>query len=236
MLAGSDEARALAERLSDCGQPYVAWISEAPRGQAVLPQVPDLHRFADTRQMRAQMTAAGVTRVLDAGHGFDRATTEMAHQAARALDLPFLRVERPPWDIGPPVQMVHDVAAACALVPKGARVFAATGWDSLADFASFRGAHLFLRQTRRHARAAPFPFVSLSFDTPPFDAPGEAALFARLRIDTLICRNLGGPDSFPKVAAARDMGLRVILIDRPALPGGLPTVATPEEAAAWLGV
>jgi precorrin-6A/cobalt-precorrin-6A reductase len=38
-----------------------------------------------------------------------------------------------------------------------------------------------------------------------------------------------------KLQAARDLGVRVIVVQRPPLPAGASVVATVAEAAAWIG-
>lgn len=236
LLAGSFEARHLAERLSAQGVQYTAWLSEAPRGAAVMPQVPLLRRFDDSAAMQAAIAEVGFTAVLDASHTFDRSVTHQAVAAARALGLPYLRLERPAWETEgkPRWHLATDLAEANARIGKGRRVFCATGWDSLSEYAGFAGEVLLLRQTRMHDRAAPFPFVELVFGDPPFSARDEQALFERLRVDMLICRNLGGRASRPKLDAAEALDLDVILIDRPVAPEGILRVSGSDAAVDWV--
>jgi precorrin-6A/cobalt-precorrin-6A reductase len=153
LLAGSSEAQRMAEALAARGLTYAAWLSEAPRGAAPFAPVPQLRRFADGAAMQGAMVQGGFDAVIDAGHGFDAQTTAQACAAAGALGLPVLRLAREAWDL-PPQERARDVRAANAMLLPAARVFCATGWDSLPDYAGFVGAVLLLRQTRRHARAA----------------------------------------------------------------------------------
>jgi precorrin-6A/cobalt-precorrin-6A reductase len=233
LLAGSTQARQTAEALQAQGLSYAAWMSEAPRGSGQMPQAPQLRRFDSAAQMQAAMVQGGFDAVLDAGHVFDAATTAQAFAAARALGLPHLRLARPAWDL-PQAERVHDVTAASALIPPGARVFSATGWDSLPAFAGFAGEVLLLRQTRRHGRAAPWPFVELVFGDPPFSVRAERALFEALRVDTLVCRNIGGEASMPKIEAAQALALRLIVIERPAPPSGMRVVTDMTAALDWM--
>ena len=62
----------------------------------------------------------------------------------------------------------------------------------------------------------------------------EGAGFRALRIDTLICRNLGGRASRPKLDAALALSLKVILIEPPAIPEDIEVVADVASALAWL--
>jgi precorrin-6A/cobalt-precorrin-6A reductase len=58
-------------------------------------------------------------------------------------------------------------------------------------------------------------------------------LLAAHAIDLVIARNSGGTATYGKIAAARALGLPVILLRRPALPT-VPTVETIEDALTWL--
>ncbi len=234
LLAGSFEARRVAEALTARGIGHCALLTEPPRGEAPMPQAPELRVFGDAPEMAEWVRAQGVTAVLDASHVFDRTLTAQGWDVAGRLGLPYLRLERPAWGLEHARwRRVADVAASLPLIRPGARVFAATGWDSLPDFAGFPGARLMLRQTRRHDRPAPYPFVDLVFGDPPFTAASEKALFRARAVDLLICRNLGGRASRPKLDAALALKLDVILIDRPAPPPGLPVVADVAKAVAW---
>ncbi|MEQ6248245.1 precorrin-6A/cobalt-precorrin-6A reductase [Sulfitobacter sp. HNIBRBA3233] len=235
LLAGSFEARQLAEALAARGLPLVIVMPEPPRGRATLPQSPLLRRFGDADDMARFVKDRRIGAILDASHMFDRTQTAQAAALSAALSVPYLRLERLPWEVtGGACEAAASVSAARARIAPGARVFAATGWNSMEDFRPFPGARLLLRQTRRHDRPAPFDFVDLVFGDPPFSQADEIALFRDLRIDTLVCRNLGGRASRPKVDAAAALGLQTILVDRPALPQGITSVADVDAALAWV--
>ena len=222
----------IAQAAQDAGMAVRALVSEEPRGPNPMPVPCDLHDFTDVSALQGQMVQADV--VIDASHGFDGRMSHMGFEAARALALPFLSYARPTW----PIDATRDMHAAAsvtdALPMMGARVFSATGWASLPEFVAFKGDRLFLRQTTRHDRAAPYDFVQLEFGDPPFDTAAEVDTFKRLGVDTLICRNLGGRASYPKVEAALCLGLRVILLTRPALPEDAVIVTDVQDALAWL--
>ena len=226
----------MAQAMTEAQISYEAWLSEAPRGMAPMAQIPRLMRFASAADMQAAITQGGFSAVVDASHGFDAASSRHAQAATEALGLPYLRITRAPWSLDglANIGSVVDVVSANTRVPSGARVFCATGWDSLSDYAGFRGEVLMLRQTRRHSRPAPYPFVDLIFSDPPFTVQSEQALFQKLGVDMLICRNLGGTASRPKIDAACALGLEVLLIDPPARTGGALTVAEIEDAMDWV--
>ena len=52
-------------------------------------------------------------------------------------------------------------------------------------------------------------------------------------IEIVIAKNSGGGATYGKIAAARALGIEVIMLRRPPVPD-VPSVATVEEAIAWL--
>ncbi|KIN61294.1 Precorrin-6A reductase [Sulfitobacter noctilucae] len=234
LLAGSAEARQIAQALQGLGHRVHALLSEPPRGANPMP-VP-FEVCAEVTEDRVAQAMAGVSAVIDASHGFDAALTHAGYAAAIRLVRPFISLSRPTWDLGENPNWVSaaTVRAAMTLIAPGARVFSATGWASLPECAAFPGACLMLRQTVPHDRPAPYDFVELVFGDPPFTVETEVALFKARKVDTLIARNLGGKPSRPKLDAAAALGLRVILIDRPPLPPGLKVVSSVQDALDWV--
>ena len=233
LLAGSSEARQLAGRLTAQGFDVRALKTEPPRGPTPLPVPYDLIETPDVETFRAAMAKVDV--VVDASHGFDKAMTDVGKRAAESERVPFACFQRPSWDIAehPNWLRAPTVRAAMDMIAPDARVFSAAGWASLADCETFSGAKLMLRQTTRHDRAPPFDFVELVFGDPPFSVADEIALFSELSVDALVCRNLGGAASRPKLEAAKALNLKVILIDRPAMPRDALVFHDIDQMLAW---
>jgi precorrin-6A/cobalt-precorrin-6A reductase len=233
LLAGTAEARQLGVALAEAGHRVTAWLTEPPRGSNPMPMAFEMRDPEDTTALLRDM--AGFDAVLDLSHGFDAGLSHAGFATAAALDKPFVSFARPGWTLDDPLlRSVSDVPAAARAVPPGACVFAATGWASLPQFLPFKGARLMLRQTSRHDRPAPYDFVDLIFGDPPFTIASETALFRDLGVDLLICRNLGGEASRPKVDAARALGLPVILIERPRLPKGVRCLTDLDAMMDWV--
>ncbi len=54
----------------------------------------------------------------------------------------------------------------------------------------------------------------------PFDEADERALLLVHKIDAVIAKNSGGTATYGKIAAARALGIEVILLRRPEAPEG----------------
>ncbi|MCH9012228.1 MAG: precorrin-6A/cobalt-precorrin-6A reductase, partial [Proteobacteria bacterium] len=68
----------------------------------------------------------------------------------------------------------------------------------------------------------------------PFTVADERALMAEKRIDVLVSKMSGGPATYAKIVAARELSLPVIMVGRPPPEPG-ERVETAEAALDWLG-
>ena len=69
----------------------------------------------------------------------------------------------------------------------------------------------------------------------PYGYDDERVLLRDNRIDVLVTKNSGGRLTEAKLAAARDLGVPVVMIDRPPLPPGVRAVSSVDAAVEWLG-
>jgi precorrin-6A/cobalt-precorrin-6A reductase len=68
---------------------------------------------------------------------------------------------------------------------------------------------------------------------PPFSVDDELDLLRTHAVDTLVTRNSGGSATAAKLVAARALGVRVVMVRRPAPPPG-PLVHDAPAALAWV--
>jgi precorrin-6A/cobalt-precorrin-6A reductase len=228
ILAGTAEARALAAALVAQGHE----VTSSFAGLTAAPQAAGRVRtggFGGAAGLAAYLSRAGIGALVDAAHPFAARMAAHAAGAAAAAAVPLLRLERPGWPAEPGWTLVPDLAAAAAALPAGARVFLTTGRQSFPAFAPRSD----LWVLARAAGPGPFPFAAgrLVTGLPPFGADAERELLARERIGWLVARDSGGPRG--KLDAAAALGVRVVMVMRPAKPP-VPTVRTVAEAAAWV--
>ena len=235
VMAGAREAHEIVAFLRGQGRRVIATLPERERSFEALEGEVHQGRFDDETAFRRFLAQHGVVRVLDASHGFDAGLSDMAAQVCAQDALAYARVLRPLWQPDPEDdwRAARDVADAAGQVPPGARVFSNTGRATAGEYAGFAGAVLFLRRTQEGVGKPPFDFMQFICGTPPFSVAEETALLSRLRIDLLICRNVGGTASFSKIEAARHLGLPVLMIDRPPPPAGAPCFANAADALNW---
>jgi precorrin-6A/cobalt-precorrin-6A reductase len=107
------------------------------------------------------------------------------------------------------------------------------GRPALHELRPLRHAYLFVRQLTEHRDPFPLRHGRYLHGTAPFTIAQEIALMRRFRIDAVLTRNAGGPGGWPKIAAARALGLPVYMVARPRITDG-PEVGSVAAAMHWL--
>ena len=104
----------------------------------------------------------------------------------------------------------------------------------VAAFAAQPQHHYLLRFVDQPDQPPPLPHHTLVVDRGPFTVAGDRALLQRHAIDLVVSKNAGGTGAEAKLVAARELGLPVLIIDRPPVPER-HEVHRPEDVLAWLG-
>lgn len=235
LLAGTFEARTLAQSLADEKIPAIASLAGATRDPARLPIPTRLGGFGGGPAFETYLKDNKITAIVDATHPFaDKISARTAMLAAKH-GLPYLQVMRPPWKAQPGdrwTSVEHEEDAA-RLIPTGATVFLAAGRKNLERFENLSGRRLICRQI--DPTDTPFPFRGGQYHLgrPPFSVPAEVALFSRLKVDWLVVKNSGGTASAAKLKAARQLRMPVVMIERPT-PVHENMAHTPEQAMEWV--
>lgn len=235
LLGGTTEASRLAALLARARIPAV--FSYAGRTGAPKPQpLPTrIGGFGGAAGLAAFLKTENITHVIDATHPFAAQISRNAMAACAQTSLPLLTIERPAWQpgAGDLWTCVPDLPAAIAALPQAkTRVFLAIGKQNLAPFAA-RDHHYLLRLVDPPKTPLPLPDCTVITARGPFDIAGDTALMRAHAITHLIAKNAGGEGASAKLSAARDLGIQVIMIDRPALRAR-QIAASPDEAMTWL--
>ncbi|SEN19693.1 cobalt-precorrin-6A reductase [Nonomuraea pusilla] len=112
------------------------------------------------------------------------------------------------------------------------RVFLTTGRRSLPAFSGLDGVWFLARSVDPPEPPVPAN-VHVLLDRGPYTVEGERALIREHRLDVLVTKDSGGDMTRAKLVAARELGLPVVMVDRPPLPPGVRLVGTAAEAARW---
>lgn len=234
LLGGTGEARRLAQRLVDDGVAVVSSLAGRVADPLLPPGDVRIGGFGGAAGLAAWLQEHPVAAVVDATHPFAAGMTANAAQAAAVTGVPLLRLQRPGWteQPGDDWRWVDSLPAAADAVAGFAHVFLTTGRQGLAAFAGL-AAHCVVRSV--DPPDPPLPArTTVVLARGPFTVEEERALLVEHGVDVVVTKDSGGAMTAAKLTAARRLGLPVVLIRRPAVPSGVPTVATVEEALVWL--
>ncbi|MFG2114531.1 cobalt-precorrin-6A reductase [Streptomyces sp. NPDC048718] len=222
-------------------------VTSSLAGRVAAPRLPAgevrIGGFGGPAGLAAWIREHSVDAVIDATHPFAERISFNAAEAAATAHVPLLALRRPGWvpRAGDVWHEVDSLAGAARLLgagapgrpaPLGERVFLTTGRMGLAAFADCP--QWFLVRSV-DAPEGPMPArTEVLLDRGPFTLEGERELLARHRVDVLVTKDSGGAATAPKLAAAREAGIPVVVVRRPPVPADTATAASPQEAAVWV--
>ncbi len=233
LLGGTGEARALAARLHP-GHDIVSSLA----GRVPDPALPvgpvRIGGFGGVDGLRQWLRDNAIDAVVDATHPFAATMTAHAAQVCTELDLPHLVLSRPAWDATDAVRVATDIEAAEFVSAQGfSRVFLTTGRSGVKPFTDSDAWFLIRVVTPPDAEVLPRNHEVL-LSRGPYGYDDEYTLLRDNKIDVLVTKNSGGALTEAKLQAAHDLGVTVVMIDRPPLPARVTAVGSVDEAVAWV--
>lgn len=239
ILGGTTEAAELGRALAGDAR-FRATISLAGRTRRPAPQALPVRMggFGGVAGLIDHLRGENIAALIDATHPFAAQMTAHAVAAAAATGTALLLVRRPEWrpgagDVWRMVDSMAEAAGALGKLPR--RVLLTVGQKDLAPFAAVPWHDYLIRSIEPPAGDAPaHRFLAARG---PFTEAEELALLRRERIDAIVTKNSGGVATEAKLAAARALGVSVVMVARPPLPEGAACVATVSDAdaaLAWL--
>ena len=227
----------MAERLAPRGELDVTLSLAGRTASPVAHAVPlRVGGFGGAGGLADHLAAERIDVLIDATHPYANLISENAAAAARKAGVAFVALHRPPWEMvaGDRWTEVSDVrAAASAIGPKDRRVFLALGRNELAPFTQALQHFYLIRSVDPVDPPLPLPHVTYITARGPFSEADDRALMVKHAIDVVISKNSGGNAAYGKIAAARALGIDVIMLRRKPEPAA-PAVRNVEEAVAWL--
>ncbi len=152
--------------------------------------------------------------------------SQMANHAALACEesnIPRIKFVRPAWIkvSGDDWRGAQNLEEAAESIPEIAqRIFLATGHKDLPVFKSLSERWFLVRLVDAPKAEISLDKYQLILGRGPFNLETEIKLFKTHKIDAVVSKNSGG-STYAKIEAARNLGLPVIMIDRPKPPKGL---------------
>lgn len=238
LLGGTTEARELAVLLDEAGVDVVSSLA----GRVERPRLPvgevRIGGFGGVEGLRAWLAEHSATAVVDATHPFAEGMSANAVAACRASGTPLLRLERAGWSGAPGADGwhwvdSHDEAAEVA-ASLGRRPWLTVGRQPLGAFVGpLAGHRAVVRVVDPPEVEVPEPWLVV-LDRGPYDLAGELQEMAEHAIDVLVTKDSGGRYTWPKMAAADQLGVPVVVVRRRSVVDQVQTVPDAASAARWV--
>ncbi|MBC6436583.1 MAG: cobalt-precorrin-6A reductase [Rhodobacteraceae bacterium] len=221
ILAGTTEATKLARAVA--AREIRGTVSFAGRVERPLrPPLPQrVGGFGGVEGLVRYLLNARITHVINATHPFAVQMGRNAVAACARARVPLVALTRPEWwaITGDDWQRVPDISGAVAALDRPRmRVMLAVGRMHLEAFAPNPQHRYLLRLVDPPAGPLPFPEAHVVVDRGPFAEAADRALMERYGIELVVSKNAGGTGAYAKIAAARGLGIPVLMIDRPVRP------------------
>ena len=239
ILGGTGEASALAHAvLARFGNTLNLTTSLAGRTErpGPFPTRVRVGGFGGAAGLAAYLVEHGVDRLIDATHPFAVRISTAARLACEETGVPRLLLLRPPWDRQPLDRWIEvdNMPAAAELVGQvGRRAFLTVGAGEIGCFVAAIGVHFLVRLVDPPRQPLPLRCCELLIGRGPFSLVEERRRLECHAIDVLVCKASGGAATEAKIIAARELGIPVIMVQRPPPEPG-HAVETVEAALDWL--
>ena len=237
ILGGTAEARQLAGRLAGRnGLDITLSLAGRTATPAAQPVPIRVGGFGGAAGLADYLTSERIDALIDATHPYANVISANAVVAARRSGVPSIALRRPPWlavlgDRWIEVSDVREAVQAIGQTPR--RVFVALGRNELKPFGDAPQHYYLIRSVDPVDPPLALPHASYVTGRGPFSEADDHALMTEHRIDVVVAKNSGSTATYGKIAAARALGIDVVMLRRPVAPDGA-AVETIEDAIAWL--
>lgn len=222
ILGGTTEGRQLAAHLAARGDCDIT-LSLAGRTRDPVAQPVPVRTggFGGAQGLADYLEAHEIGLLIDATHPYAARISANAADAARIAGVPILALRRPGWsrvdgDRWNDVDSVDEAAHALGITPR--RAFLALGRQELLPFEACPQHSYVIRSVDPVEPPLDVPDATYILGRGPFAEADEIVMLKSHCIEAIVCKNSGGTATYGKIAAARALGIDVIMVRRPALP------------------
>jgi precorrin-6A/cobalt-precorrin-6A reductase len=207
ILGGTDQGWQLAVQAATIPDLEVFFSLAGRTRQPMIPIIQTrIGGFGGITGLRDYLQQEKIDFLINATHPFATQISQNAAIAASSLVIPYLRL---------------------------LRVFLSIGRQELAIFSTLPDRWFLMRMVEPPSLNDSLPQGKVILARGPFNLEQERSLLQTHKIEVIVSKNSGGNATYPKILAARELGIPVIMVQRPELERE-ETVAEIKEAITWL--
>jgi precorrin-6A/cobalt-precorrin-6A reductase len=228
ILGGTSEAKALAKKLINLELEIiysVAGLVRLPRLDCKI-----IHGgFSKVGGLSDYLVAEKIDCILDATHPFATKMSQQAHDSAAEVNIPYYGFVRPQWQpqegdrwllAKDQEHLLNELALAVNTGSKN--IFYTNGQidrklaielDSIAELNETFGPARYIVRSAKETELPQYGHWLQAIG--PFNIADEIALLKEYDIDLIVCKNSGGEATKAKLAAARELEIPVLMLQRP---------------------
>ena len=239
ILGGTGDAVKLATKLATIPEiEVISSLAGRTKKPAALVGQVRIGGFGGAEGLANYLQGNAIDLLIDATHPCAGQITMNGAIAAKIVNIPHLMLVRPQWEkvAGDHWLEVETVEAAAEAIPESVkRVFITSGRQQLEPF--LQRSHIYPDTWYLMRSIDPpdltLPNSQLLLDRGPFNLEQERQLLREYQIQAIVSKNSGGDATYAKIVAARELGIPIIMVQRPQMPEG-DKVTSIQQAIAWL--
>ena len=235
ILGGTGDAVKLAAKLATVPEiEVISSLAGRTRKPAALVGQVRIGGFGGATGLANYLQENSIDILIDATHPCAGQITINGAIASQLANIPHLMLVRPQWGKvnGDNWIEVESVEAAAQAIPESVkRVFVTSGRQQLEPF--LQRSHIWYLIRSIDPPDVELPNSEVLLDRGPFNLEQERKLLQDYQIEAIVSKNSGGSATYAKIVAARELGIPVVMVQRPARPEG-EKVTGIKEAIAWL--
>ncbi|BAY82545.1 precorrin-6x reductase [Calothrix parasitica NIES-267] len=236
ILGGTQEASKLAEKAINLPNIELKVSLAGRTNKALISKKIRVGGFGGVAGLINYLEAENIDLLVDSTHPFAANISQNAAIAAEKLGLPRLMLVRSEWEsvTGDKWIEVENTQSAVDILPSFAkRVFLTIGRQEVTAFNQVENIWFLMRMIEKPLSDIVLPKGLLVLERGPFSQDSEKLLLQKHNIDTIVSKNSGGNATYAKIVAARELGIKVVMVKRPILPAG-EIVEDVESALEWV--
>ena len=235
ILGGTGDAVKLAAKLATIPEiEVISSLAGRTRKPAALVGQVRIGGFGGATGLANYLQENSIDILIDATHPCAGQITCNGAIASQLTNILHLMLVRPQWEkiTGDNWIEVESVEVAVQAIPELVkRVFITSGRQQLEPF--LQRSHIWYLMRSIDPPDIELPNSKVLLDRGPFNLEQERKLLQDYQIKAIVSKNSGGSATYAKIVAARELGIPVVMVQRPARPEG-EKVTDIKEAIAWL--